>query len=255
MPDTAVSAPGKPIWVDLASTEIEKSKAFYSGLFGWTPEEQGPEAGGYVIFTLGGKTVAAVAPAQQGQFPAWSIYFGSEDADATASAVEAAGGKVALPPFDVMDQGRMAVFQDPAGAFFSVWQPNMMKGFDVITEPNTFSWAELNTKDTASSEAFYPKVFGWGLKKSEPTADAPGYVEWQVDGASVGGEMDTTAFQMDVPPFWLTYFMVSDIDGAAGKVKELGGQVMNGPSPYPGGKFAVVMDSNNTVFGLLQGVE
>jgi predicted enzyme related to lactoylglutathione lyase len=253
MPEAAVSAPGKAIWADLATPDIEKSKDFYSKLFGWEPQILGPEAGGYVLFSLKGKTVAAVAPAQEGQFPAWSVYFGTNDADATAKAVESAGGKVIVPPFDVLESGRMAVLQDPTGAFFSVWQPNTMKGFDVINEPNTFSWAELNTRNTAGAEGFYPKVFGWGMKKSEASDGAPAYTEWQIDGQSIGGEMDTTAFQMEVPPFWLAYFMVSDIDAAASKVKELGGQVMNGPSDYPGGKFAVLMDSNNTVFGLLQG--
>jgi predicted enzyme related to lactoylglutathione lyase len=255
MPETAVSAPGKAIWVDLATPDIAKSKDFYSKLFGWTPQELGPEAGGYVMFALNGKTVAAAAPAQEGQFPAWSVYFGTEDADATARAVESAGGKVIVPPFDVLNSGRMAVFQGPEGAFFSVWQPKNMKGFDVINEPNTFSWAELNTKNTAAAEGFYPKVFGWGMKKAEASENAPAYTEWQVAGESIGGAMDTTSFQMEVPPFWLVYFMASDIDAAASKVKELGGQVMNGPSDYPGGKFAVVMDPNNTVFGILQAVQ
>ena len=253
MPETAVSAPGKAIWADLATTDIEKSKDFYSKLFGWEPQTLGPEAGGYVLFSLNAKTVAAVSPAQEGQFPAWSVYFGTDDADATAEAVESAGGKVIVPPFDVLDTGRMAVFQDPVGAFFSVWQPNKMKGFDLVDEPNTFSWAELNTKDTAGAEAFYPKVFGWGMKKNPGGDNAPAYTEWQIDGKSIGGEMDTTTFPIEVPPFWLVYFAVADIDAAASKVKELGGQVMNGPSDYPGGKFAVLMDSNNTVFGLLQG--
>jgi predicted enzyme related to lactoylglutathione lyase len=252
MPGAAVSAPGKPIWVDLATQDIEKSKAFYSELFGWEPQTLPPDAGGYVLFALRGKTVAAVALAQEGQFPAWSVYFGTDDADATAKAVETGGGKVIAAPFDVLDQGRMAVFQDPVGAFFSVWQPKAMKGFDLLNEPNTFSWAELNTKDTGGAEGFYPNVFGWGIKKSPGADGAPAYTEWQVDGQSIGGEMDTAAFQMEVPPFWLVYFMVADVDAAASKVKELGGQVMTGPSDYPGGKFAVIMDPNQTVFGLLQ---
>jgi predicted enzyme related to lactoylglutathione lyase len=253
MPEAAVSAPGKPNWVDLATKDIETSMDFYSKLFGWESQILGPEAGGYVLFALKGKTVAAVAPAQEGQYPAWTVYFGTDDADATAKAVESAGGKVIVPPFDVLDSGRMAVFQDPVGAFFSVWQPNTMKGFDVLNEPNTFSWAELNAKNTAGAERFYPKIFGWGMKKSEATDGAPAYTEWQVDGESIGGAMDTTTFQMEVPPFWLVYFMVANIDAAATKVKELGGQVMNGPSDYPGGQFAVIMDPNQTVFGLLQG--
>ncbi|HEV3235249.1 MAG TPA: VOC family protein [Candidatus Dormibacteraeota bacterium] len=255
MSESAVLAPGKAIWADLAAADIEKSKDFYSNLLGWQPTDLGPDAGGYVMFRIGEKDVTAVAPTQEGQFPAWSVYFGTNDADATAKAVEEAGGKVIAPPFDVLDSGRMAVFQDPVGAFFSVWQPNTMKGFGAINEPNTFSWAELNTKETAAAEEFYPKVFGWGVKKTPGGEGVPGYTEWQVDGQSIAGEMDTSGFGMDVPPFWLVYFSVADVDATAGKVSELGGQVMTGPSDYPGGRFVVATDPNGTVFGLLQGAE
>ncbi|TME20477.1 MAG: VOC family protein, partial [Chloroflexi bacterium] len=46
MPETAVSAPGKPAWADLSTTDAAAGKTFYSKLFGWQPEDQGPEAGG-----------------------------------------------------------------------------------------------------------------------------------------------------------------------------------------------------------------
>ena len=74
MPETAVSAPGKPAWADLSTTDAAAGKTFYSKLFGWQPEDQGPEAGGYVIFKLGGKQVTALGPVQNpGQPAAWSV--------------------------------------------------------------------------------------------------------------------------------------------------------------------------------------
>lgn len=116
--------PGAPSWVDASSPDIPASKAFYTGLFGWQAMELPPEAGGYVMFALDGAIVAAVGPTQgEGQLAAWSVYFATEDADETARKVEAEGGKVVVPAFDVLDQGRTAVFQDPTGAYFSVWQP------------------------------------------------------------------------------------------------------------------------------------
>ena len=80
--------------------------------------------------TLDGKDVAGIGPLQSPQAPtAWMVYIGTTDADALAAKVQAAGGAVIAPPFDVGDQGRMAVFQDPAGAFISAWQPLAMSGF------------------------------------------------------------------------------------------------------------------------------
>ena len=49
------------------------------------------------------------------------------------------------PPFDVGDQGRMAVFQDPAGAFISAWQGTRMGGFQT-NGANAYGWAELNAR-------------------------------------------------------------------------------------------------------------
>src|SRR2546423_13705694 len=63
MPETAVSAPGKPAWADLSTTDAAAGKTFYSKLFGWQPEDQGPEAGGQLVFQLRGKAGAALGPA------------------------------------------------------------------------------------------------------------------------------------------------------------------------------------------------
>jgi predicted enzyme related to lactoylglutathione lyase len=254
-PASITRKPGSPIWIDAASPDVDASIRFYTGLFGWGANtDLGPDSGGYALLTLDGATVAGFGPLQEGQFPAWTVYFATPDADATAAKVEAAGGKVIAPAFDVLDSGRMAVFQDPSGAFFSVWQPNTMPGFDKAYEPNTFGWAELNTRGVDQLTEFYTKVLGWGVKKSEGGNGSPPYVEWQLDGKSIGGAIDLANIpgMGEVPPFWLVYFMVSDIDATAKKVGELGGVVQKGPEPYPGGRFAIVAEPSGAVFGLME---
>ena len=110
MPEVAVYAPGTVSWVDLQSKDLEKSKAFYSKLFGWQPNTiPDPQAGGYTWFLQDGKQVGALGGTQSPDQPtSWSIYFATEDADKTAEAVKAAGGKVIAEPFDVMGAGGMA---------------------------------------------------------------------------------------------------------------------------------------------------
>src|SRR2546426_8189482 len=117
MPDTAVSAPGKPAWADLSTSDAAAGKTFYSKLFGWQPEDQGPDAGGYVIFKLGGKQVTALGPVQNpGQPAAWSVYIATDDAAATAKKVRDAGGAGALLAIGGLGAGSMGGFPDPIRA-------------------------------------------------------------------------------------------------------------------------------------------
>ncbi|WP_328287032.1 VOC family protein, partial [Mycobacteroides abscessus] len=60
MPTRDETPLGAPAWIDLASSDLEKSKAFYSALFGWTLQEAGPEYGGYINAYKDGKAVAGM---------------------------------------------------------------------------------------------------------------------------------------------------------------------------------------------------
>ncbi len=254
MAEVAVYAPGTPVWVDLASRDLEGSKAFYSKLFGWQPFTiPDPNAGGYTMFLLDGKQVAAVSPAQSPDQPgAWSVYFATDDANTTAKAVRDAGGRVIAEPFDVMDSGRMAVFTDPTGAFFCVWQARQHKGFQASNAPSSYAWTELNTRGFEKAKPFYQKVFGWGAKTSPMGEGAPPYTEWQIKGKSIAGGWEMSKdIPASVPPHWMNYFAVQNVDAAAKKVGELGGKVMMGPQDFPGGRFAIATDPQGAAFGVL----
>ncbi|MBI2755852.1 MAG: VOC family protein [Chloroflexi bacterium] len=247
-------APGTPIWVDLASHDLEQSSAFYSGLFGWDASAvPAPEAGGYTFFKLDGKTVAGLGRAQSPQQPAaWSTYLLSTDADATAASVSAAGGSTVAPPFDVMGQGRMAVFTDPTGAFFSVWQPISMNGAELFNAPGALAWNELATRDIGTARTFYAKVFDWSFKES-PMGDTGAYTEFQIDGRPVAGGMGMGAhYPAEVPAHWLPYFGVVDVDAAIEKVQALGGRVLSPVVTLPFGRFAMVTDPAGAGFAVFE---
>ena len=131
MTDSMVPVVGTPVWIDLASSDPAASRAFYAQLFGWTVEvNPDPQYGGYALARIGGRDVAGIGPKRLPEAPtAWSLYLGTTDVDGLAEKVRAAGGTVVAPPMQVGDQGRMAVFQDPSGAFISAWQPAAMGGF------------------------------------------------------------------------------------------------------------------------------
>lgn len=248
-------APGTPCWVDLGTPDIEDAAQFYGALFGWSVEEgeNAEQTGGYRQATLRSKPVAGVMPLmQEGQPPAWSTYVSVADADATAAKVTEAGGSVLAEPMDVLDLGRMAVFADPTGAVFGIWQPGSFIGAELANEPNTFSWNELNTRDTAAAKEFYATVFGWTYEDME-VENVGTYTGLQVDGKSVGGMLDITGRVPDeVPAHWLTYFAVEDTDATLEKLKELGGSVSFGPIDIIAGRFAVVTDPFGAVFAVIK---
>lgn len=243
--------PGTPCWVDLGSPDPDAAADFYSGLFGWTVTDQGSEAGNYRLCSLHGKTVAGLGHQQQVSVPPyWTTYVSVSDATAAARTVAAAGGEVLLEPIDVMSLGRMAVFADPTGAPFSVWQPGTHIGAQLVDEPGTLCWNELTTRQTEQAKNFYQAVFGWQAATQDmgPTS----YTEWQLGGRSVGGmmPMDDT-WSADLPSHWLVYFAVEDADTAAARVAELGGRVSIPPTDIPPGRFTVVNDPHGAFFSII----
>ena len=252
MPEIAVYAPGTPCYVDLSSPEPDKSKVFYTSLFGW--EAQGG-VGGYYLLTCKGKRVAGAGPAQEpGRPAAWATYVATENADETARKVKDAGGKVLARPFDVLTAGRMAVFRDPTGASFSVWQSRDFAGAELINEPGSLGWAELQTRDMATARTFYKNVFGWDARDNA-MAGGGTYSEWLLNGESIGGGIQMGVnFPPNLPSNWLTYFAVADTDTTVKKTQELGGKVIVPPTTIARGRFSVLSDPQGGVFTVIADV-
>ncbi len=254
MAEAKTGVANKPAWVELSSSDPAASREFYSRLFGWKVEViPDPQYGGYGMAKIGGKDVAGIGPKQSPQAPtAWSVYIGTDDVQDLAGKVQAAGGKIIAPPFDVGDKGRMAVFQDTGGAFVSAWQPREM-GLFHSGAPNTFGWAELNARGIEKAIPFYKRVFGWSDKKNEMGGGAPPYTEFQLGGQSIAGGMEMNPMvPAEVPSHWLVYFNVDDVDGSFKKATEAGGQELMKPQDFPGGRFAIVRDPQGAVFGILK---
>jgi len=251
MVEMTTYAPGTPNWVDLSTPNMEATKAFYGSVFGWEAITY-PEMGGYTNFMMNGKQVCGAAPIMStGQHPAWSTYISVDDADTTAQVVQANGGQVVIPPMDVMNLGRMGVFTDPTGAFFSIWQPGEHKGAQIVNEPGSVAWNELDTRDMDAAKAFYTKVFPWSAVTNGEGEQA--YTEWQLDGRSIAGGMPMGAsFPSTVPANWLTYFVVANCDATVATATASGGTVVMPAMDSPNGRFAVLSDPHGAVFSVIQ---
>ncbi|MFJ6698225.1 VOC family protein [Streptomyces sp. NPDC091272] len=250
---TTDTVTGSPNWLDLGSPDISGAADFYGAVFGWDFRSAGPDGGGYGFFEKGGRTVAGLGSLTEGASSAWTVYFRTPDADATAKAVEQAGATVRAEAFDVMDAGRMACFTDPTGAEFAVWQPGRHQGLGVASEDHTLLWAELHTSDPAAALTFYRGLFGWRGQEM-PMPGATYTVLSTADGdqqdASFGG---IAPAQEGEETRWVAYFGVPDADAVAAKVQEQGGAVLLPATDIPEvGRTALLADPFGASFAVLR---
>jgi uncharacterized protein len=246
--------PGTFCWVELTTSDQDAAKAFYGSLLGWTADDRPVGEGSvYSMMQVQGKNVAAIAgqPAQQRELgipPQWNNYISVVDADACVERAQELGATVHAPAFDVMQAGRMAVIQDPQGAFFMPWQPGENLGAQLVNAPGALVWNELSSPDLDASSAFYSGLFGWTIEPFEGSPEP--YLSIKNGEANNGG---IRALTPGPPPHWLAYFGVEDIDAALAKVQELGGATLAGPIDIQMAKIAVVKDPQGAFFALYAG--
>jgi predicted enzyme related to lactoylglutathione lyase len=257
--DFTSHVPGTFTWPELATTDQKAGVAFYKALFGWDVNEQpmGP-TDVYSIFQMRGKPVGAASTQQpqerqMGAPPHWNSYVTVANVDESAKKAVSLGGKLFMPPFDVMDAGRMAVLQDPTGAVFEIWQGKRSIGAEILNEPGALCWTELTTTDTQAAESFYNGLFGWTPKHSAPGAVME-YTEFSVNGQpSIGMMAKPKDMPAHIPSYWMPYFQVVNADASVAKVKELGGSIMVPPQDIPNtGRFAIAGDPQGAMFAVFQ---
>jgi uncharacterized protein len=243
---------GTPCWVDVSVDDVPKAIAFYQALFGWDIQLGGPEVGGYSIAHQDGRIVGAVGPKMgpPDAPSAWMTYLATDDVDATVAKIKGAGGQILAEPMDVMEEGRMAVAMDTAGAVFALWQGGNTTGLGRANEPGTLVWSEQMSRDWDGSKAFYQAVFGYDYH--DMSADGFKYALLMVDSHEVGGIGELPAgTPAEVPSAWTTYFAVTDTDAALAKVTELGGSVVQPASDTPFGRIGRAADDQGAHFALI----
>lgn len=113
-----------------------------------------------------------------------------------------------------------------------------------------FVWCDLMTRDVEAAKGFYADLLGWTYETF-----MPGELDYEMicaGGTMWGGIM--TPPDEQVPPNWLPYASVGDLDAAAARVAAAGGQVQVPPTPIPDvGRFAIVIDPQGAAVALFQG--
>ncbi len=262
MPEVTSYAPGAPSWFELSTTDEAGALSFYSALFGWEddPQEMGPNWY-YHMQKLNGQYACSIY--QQGEEersqnvpPHWNIYFTVDNVDATMENVQGNGGSVVFGPMDVFEAGRMAMCQDPQGAFFAIWQPKQHIGAGVKGETGAMCWNELLTTDRNAAIDFY--IAALGVERGEVMQPTE-YAMILAGGENAAGVMQITPEMGEFPPHWTVYFGVEDADASVAKAQALGATVyvpatdivpLEGQPPI--GRFAALGDPQGASFSIFQ---
>lgn len=112
-------------------------------------------------------------------------------------------------------------------------------------------WYELTTNDVAAAGRFYAEIFGWSI--ADAGVEGFNYSLAKLQDEMVAGLTTAPPDAGEVPPSWLSYFAVDNVDDSAQRVAQLGGAVLVEPADIPGtGRYAIVADPQGAAFGLLQ---
>ncbi|UCC73796.1 MAG: VOC family protein [Gemmatimonadota bacterium] len=247
---------GRFVWYDLMTSDPEAATSFYTKLIGWgTSEwEGGPEP--YTMWTnretpIGGVMHLPEDAKAAGAPPHWLAYVAVADTESTAAQAKELGGSVLHGPQTIPTVGSFAILADPQGAVFAVFTPEEVPpGHEGPPQVGEFSWHELATTDHKAALDFYSALFGWEETEATDMGEMGIYQMYGRGGSPLGGMFNKPA-EMPGPPCWLFYTMVDDVHTAVEQVKELGGQVLNGPMGVPGGDWiAQCMDPQGAAFAI-----
>jgi predicted enzyme related to lactoylglutathione lyase len=254
MSHVAQHAPGAFCWIELAASDQNAAKHFYTSLFDWTFEDNpmGPNEF-YTMFNLEGKNAGAAYTLRAEETamqvtPHWNLYIAVASADAATARAAELGATVLAGPFDVFTHGRMAVISDPTGAVFCVWEAKSHIGLGIVNQAGAFCWADLSTPDQGTAATFYAELFGYTLPPGEG-----GYLHIQNGETFIGGIQPAAHRIPNAPPHWQIYIQVDDCAAGTKKAKGLGASIYMEPTEVMNaGIMSVVADPQGAVFALFQ---
>lgn len=248
---------GQFCWTELATQDWQGAKQFYTELFGWGADDQPiGEDMYYTMLQLDGLDVGAMYQMDderlKNKMPShWLNYVAVESVDATVEKAKELGAELVAGPHDVGDAGRMAIFHEPDGALFAIWQAGVHCGVKVRDEAGSMCWQELASKNAQKSRDFYGELFGWQFEIED--MDGMAYTLFSKDGKQVAGMLEMTAEWGDMPAHWMTYFEVTNCDNMLERVEELGGKVCVPATDIKNvGRFSVITDPQGGFFSIIQ---
>jgi uncharacterized protein len=255
-PATGTSIPGKFVWADYFTSNVEAARIFYAALFGWEWREIATGTGSrYGMFYQDGEAVAGVAyraahdPTRE--YGRWIYYVSVPDVAAAVKSVEARGGRTLLQPRSYPDRGTFAVLADPEGAPFGVLHATAGDPLDYRAALGQWLWAALYTRDAVAATNFYRNTFDYEVHEPAPEYDVVDYL-LEKNGYARAAVAQLSA-DSDAHPSWLGYVRVDDVAKSAAVAEHLGATELLAPdSERLHGDLAIVADPLGAPLGLLR---
>ena len=241
---TGAHIPGKVIWLDLLTDDVESARHFYSELFGWKFES--PTVGqnsAYTLITLNGSRIGGMIDATKIRadvdLTQWVSILSVDDVDAAADLVKTSGGTVFTEPTDLTDRGRISVVADSQGALVALLHTEGGDPEDQEPQIGGFLWDELWTDDPDQSTDFFTELLAYEDNTVAIKGENYRYL-------SSGGEPRAGIRKNPLPgltPTWVTFIRVEDPAAITARVEELGGQIYVEAQTNPiGGQVAIIAD-------------
>jgi predicted enzyme related to lactoylglutathione lyase len=248
---------GRFVWYELSTTDLKAAAAFYTKVMGWGVWDASVPGRPCILFSDGKISVSGLThlpedARERGAKPSWTGYVGVDDVDAAVDRIKRLGGAVHVPPTNVADISRFAIFADPQAArlaLFKWLKPQQERSVEPGARGHV-GWHELLATDQQQAWDFYGDLFGW-QKTNADVEETGTYQLFSAAGQTIGG-MLTKPSTMTVP-FWLYYFNSGDIDATARRVTAAGGQIVDGPVEIPGGTWIVQCSDPQGAMFALQG--
>lgn len=255
-PATKDLHPGKVVWVDLVTPDLDGAKRFYSGLFGWTYKDIHTGDTDYSVALLDGQPVGGLVhravPSGEHRQPAWLTFISVRDVAEAERQALSHGGKVLRKASEYPRRGRQEIFTDPQGAVFAVLQSSSGDPADLLAEPGDWIWSSLITSDPGAGAAYYQSLFGYEVFDLN-AADQREHLLLATDGYARASASPLPTDSGKRHSHWLNFVRVASARDSAAKAAALGGRVLVEPHvDRQGGMVAVVADPSGAPVGLLE---
>lgn len=114
------------IHIELNTTDPDKAKAFYGGLFDWKLSDMAMPSGNYTMIDVGedGTGGGMLKHPMPGAPSVWIPYVTVDDVKSATAKAKSLGGTIVMDVTEIPEMGSFSVVLDPTGAAFGIWQTN-----------------------------------------------------------------------------------------------------------------------------------
>jgi predicted enzyme related to lactoylglutathione lyase len=255
--DTPVAGqalPGRWLWAELVTDDVERARRFYGAVFGWQFRGLGQAPRRYTLISADGVPVGGMlqrpASDDQPRVARWVGMLSVADVGQAAAAAKAAGGQVVVEPRRLRGRGTAALLSDPEGARFAVLRSAVGDPPDELPAVGHWFWHELWAGDGDAMAAFYAVIAGYDVERVAHEDDVD---EWHLRAADAPRAGIVAFDGAGGAPGWLHYVRVADLAAAMARAEAADGSVVLAPTPaVRDGRIGIVADPLGARIGLVE---